>query len=323
MKKTQNIIKLLYTIILTSLTICSFGQNFCSKCDKLTNENKKASLDFSLTKVECYITYNCYEKWMKILDSLIKLYPDSGKLLLSKCWYINRENPIDTSISCDYLRQCIKLNYMTGYSNYLIGMIYYNYYLNYESNKTIIQFPLNNKLSMLNEAEDYFLQAVRLDKKIVPGYYEQIYNIRKKKAELLGDSVSSFMYTNKFDTLLIIGEIRDCGEFGGHYEYIKCYHSQVNIVAVFSQDKQECIGGMEPDKPSYSNYKKGEQEVSQETFKIFLNKFNELTDRYDISKGVSNAPTTFYILYNSNVYYKFDGIGRTDFFTKFRDSIFR
>lgn len=123
----------------------------------------------------------------------------------------------------------------------------------------------------------------------------------------------------KFDTLVIITLLRDCGEFGGHYEYIKCFYNKESLVGCFHQDPAECEYNLKPKNEIYNLYKKGNQLIDSTQLIQFLDYFksSEHTDM------ISNAPTEFWIIKNNIIYYRMRHFGHGDVYIAFRDKIFK
>lgn len=131
--------------------------------------------------------------------------------------------------------------------------------------------------------------------------------------------VKQLNFKSKFDTILIITLLRDCGEFGGHFEYIKCFYKKDTIFGSFHQDPPECEFNFKPEKAIFNSYKKGNQPIDSTQ----LVQYFEYFKKQEENDLMSNAPTEFWIISQNVVYYQIRHLGRGDVYIAFRDKIFR
>jgi hypothetical protein len=316
--------KIIYILISITFSLPIFGQEqYINKnydCNLLSWMKKKGEteLDLKLIKIECLIIRDQFESGMKILDSLIFANPTNGELCATKADYLSRNNRFDTTY-ISYQKQAIKLNYNLGYSIYHLGDYYYNFLMCCERDKSPLKLSKTQKLELLEFAELNFSKALLLNKKLKSNYLENLAKIKEKRAELTNIKIDELKFSNEFDTLLIISELMDCGEFGGHLEYIKCYHSKGNIVAIFSQDEPFCQNE-KPARPPDTSYKTGEQKIDSKILKSYIEHFKKIIKNPDV---VTNAPTTFWIIQNSNIYFQRDWTGNSKEYETLRDKTFK
>lgn len=256
---------------------------------------------------------------MKILDSLIKSNLDNGKLYAYKASYFSQNNVFDT-VYFAFQKEAIRLNYFLGSSLYNLACDYYNYIISCESEKSILHLSKDKKIELLNSAEINCLKAIPIDKSGKNRCLELLVMIKNKKAAITNTKIEPLKFTNKFDTLLIISQLMDCGEFGGHLEYIKCYHVKDNIVSVFYQDQPFCQGMEKSDKPLYNLYKKEQQNIDSTELKSYINHFNSIEEHPDMT---TNAMTSFWIFMDTNLYFQRDWTGNSKEYELLRDKIFK
>jgi hypothetical protein len=314
----------LFILLICSLQI--IGQNLDIDknydCNLLNNRylyiENPTKIDSILLKIECLVIRGQFDNGMNMLDSLLKQNPDNGNLYYLKGHYYSDKNIFDT-VYISYQKKAIELNYELHLCLYNLGNYYYNYLISCESGTSPIKLSNNQKLELLNSAEINYTKALSY-KEFKADALEAIYKTKEKRAFITNNKIPELTFTNQFDTLLIITQLRDCGEFGGHLEYIKCYHSNGNIVGIFSQDERFCDYKIKPNKPPYQLYKKGEQKASSEMLKLYVEHFKEIIPDPDIA---TNAPTAFWIIKDSNIYFQRDWTGNSKEYQKFRDTIFK
>jgi hypothetical protein len=276
-------------------------------------------LDTLLIEVECLVIRDRFSVGMKMLDSLIKDNPENGKLYYCKAFYYRDNNIYDTTYF-SLLRKSIELNYQIGSSLGSFANFCFNFIVACEKPKSPIILSSLKKIEFLNISEGYCIKAIPLENRGKDSYLELLAMIKDKRNEISGIKTGELKFNNKFDTLTLVSQLMDCGEFGGHLEYIKFYHSNKNIVAEFSQDIPSCQNEMKPDNPPYKFYKKDPQKVDSTLIKSYIKHFVRINKRPDSS---TNAPTSFWIMQDSNIYFVRDWTGNSKQYEKLRDKIFK
>jgi hypothetical protein len=121
------------------------------------------------------------------------------------------------------------------------------------------------------------------------------------------------------DTLLIGSIIMDCGEFGGHNEYIYIYVQDSKIYAKLKREKL-CDTKSVKNNPNAKFIDIVELPLnSQNTILNYINKFNNFVPDPNI---VSNAPTDFWIKFKNENYDFHDQTGRWKEFLIIRNTLF-
>lgn len=142
--------------------------------------------------------------------------------------------------------------------------------------------------------------------------------------------VFSFKELTLYDTLIIAGYIADCGEFGGHNEYIKCFTSNNQLYCQHSSDKacdNTLYGYPSEDKGKFCSINKS---IKSDTLLLnddrekyilsYIKKFNKFRSRQDIT---SNAPTAFTIEFKGKRVVRRDECGQWKGFIDLRDTLYK
>ena len=240
-----------FILLIVYLSVYSvFGQSkdFYKNYDCYThvrNENP-ASLDYNLELIQCIARHDNYDKAMRLLDSLILIYPDSGKLYFFKAICRLEQNMYDTTCISFY-KKAIDLNYNLSLCYENMGGHYYNFLVFCEYKNSPFKLKLKEKLKLLDLAEENYLKSININKISKEYVLQDLALVKYKRDTLLGVKQKELSYPDKFDTITIITSLLDCGEFGGHLEYVKIYHSGKDIVGVLSLDSIYCSPGMQLD----------------------------------------------------------------------------
>ena len=121
------------------------------------------------------------------------------------------------------------------------------------------------------------------------------------------------------DTLIIASTIMDCGEFGGHNEYIYIYLLDSKIYAKLKRDKL-CDAESLKNNPKATFTEIVElQPNSQKTILDYINDFNVYVPEANVS---SNAQTDFWIQFKNENYDLHDQTGRWKQFLIIRNRLF-
>ncbi len=130
-----------------------------------------------------------------------------------------------------------------------------------------------------------------------------------------------FKTFNSKDTLTIFSEVRDCGEFGGHNEYITITYDK-NFVATFKSDKPCKL----PEMAVYSLDKIYKDKIDltdqlQKYIVDYIKKFKNYKDNPDVQ---CNAPSGNYLKFRKDkTYLADDDCEWKKVFESFRDSLFK
>lgn len=127
----------------------------------------------------------------------------------------------------------------------------------------------------------------------------------------------SFEKLNNNDSIILKGEIRDCGEFGGHNEFITCYKLGDRIGCKFYRGKSNCKSDLLVDQNDTTIKL---EKINPELIYSYLKKFNLFNGNL---RGESNAPTEFYVRLNSEIIFMRDEHGRWNEFNKLRDELIK
>ncbi len=133
---------------------------------------------------------------------------------------------------------------------------------------------------------------------------------------------------SKNDTLIITGEYRECGEFGGHYEHIYIAKQRNNLkcwliidpscIPVLSKIPSR-VPGLEFEKNPFADT----ISLHKKEKKLILEYFQEFGILAVTSYGYSNASTKFSIELNKTVLYsRKDLLGKWSGFTNLKEKIF-
>lgn len=277
-----------------------------------------SKIDTILLRVECYVIRDQFAYGINLLDSLIRTNPKEGKLFVLKAQYHYRHNIYDTVyFSC--LREAINLNYDLGFSLGLTANLYYNYISATESPNSTFTLSNSKKNQLLELCEKNCLKSLPIYNERKDFILELLSLTKKKKADLNGQKIEELNLVSKFDTLTIVSQLMDCGEFGGHLEYIKCYHSNNDIVAEFSQDPPYCELGHKSENAPHI-FKTGLQKISLAQLDTYVKHFNSINPN---PHRMTNAPTSFWVMKDSNIYYIRDWSGNSKEFESLRDATFK
>lgn len=127
----------------------------------------------------------------------------------------------------------------------------------------------------------------------------------------------SFEKLNINDSIILKGEIADCGEFGGHKEFIACYKLNDQVNCKFYREKPNCkIDELIGKNDTTIKLDK----INPELIYSYLKKFNSFKGNI---RDESNAPTEFYVRLNGEIIFMRDELGRWDEFNKLRDELIK
>ncbi len=121
------------------------------------------------------------------------------------------------------------------------------------------------------------------------------------------------------DTLIIGGYIEDCGEFGGHNEYIKIYKCGKNLTALFKMEHiQTCRGSVIGKDRTLKN-----KTVLSDSGIALINRYIKEFGNSFVYYYAAVYTSTFWIVYKGIDYYRKVPSNQLSGFTELRDRLFR
>jgi hypothetical protein len=283
------------------------------------------SIDTTLIDVECLIIRNQYDKGINLLDSLIKKNGDNPELYLRKAYFQADKNIFDT-LYFDNFRTALELGADTSQTLYNLGAYYFNFLVACGDSTSPLKLALSDKINLINRAEKVVERAATHDKEYLSYYYEFVSLSRAYKAELRNEDLEPFPVEEPFsveadfDTLLIMSELMDCGEFGGHIEYIKCYYDHEELKAIFWKDDPKCEIEIPKREIIENNYKRGPQSITKERLITYLSHVTSIDENPSM---MTNAPTSFWIVKDNDPFFIRDWTGNSKEYETFRDEVFK
>lgn len=145
------------------------------------------------------------------------------------------------------------------------------------------------------------------------------------------DSVKfSFDQLNDQDTLSISAFIADCGEFGGHKEFLKCYNTG-DSYCIQHYSEPACDNTLfnypPEDKGRFS--KVGEAtiskpiELNEQSKGLVINYLRDFSNLPRKTPMYTNAPTRYWVTFKEKKYYRYFGAGTWTEFIKLRDKLYK
>jgi len=136
-----------------------------------------------------------------------------------------------------------------------------------------------------------------------------------------GDSIKlNYNDFTKVDTFKIEAYIADCGEFGGHHEYIRIYQKRSHFIVTLKRDPP-CQNNLDFELGIKKSFEKAKLTRNRKKIiGIFICDFNTKIQPKDYT---SNAPTHFLIIYRKKIYYKEDQTGEWNKFTELSNELFK
>ncbi|MBK8806986.1 MAG: hypothetical protein IPO21_10205 [Bacteroidales bacterium] len=287
---------------------------------KLKHIYNPTSVDtIAIIDVECLIIRNQYEKGMRLLDSLIEKNKDNPKLYLHKAFHQVNKNSFDTTYFNNF-RIALKLGADSSSTLYNIGIYYLNFVMSCNDSLSPIKIKTSDKFNLINRAEYYVKQAAAHDKNYLADLYEFLSKTKEYKAEISNIALKPFSIDENFDTLLLMAKLMDCGEFGGHIEYIKCYYHKGELKAVFWKDNPICEIEFSKENIIENNFKNTPQTISKELLSKYVNYVININKNPSM---VTNAPTLFWIIKDNDPFFISDWTGNSNEYEVFRNNIFK
>lgn len=320
---TKGVFIILFAVYLGKIGHCQPYINENYDCDLLDwkyefmeTPNK---LDTLLIHVDCLVIRNRFNRAMAILDSLIGENPSNLTLHLSRIQHKSRRR-ICSTIYFDELNEASILAADKGKELLNLGIYYLNYISSCEDSTSSEKLLEAEKLRILDRVERIVKRAAINDKNYLGPSYEIIYEIISRRARITNKPTPTFSLKSKFDTLLLISELPDCGEFGGHMEYIKCYYSNEILVGRFWKDNPICQGEISFNNQDSLKFKTLAQPIDFKLLDQYVNHVLKIDKKPPIS---TNAPTSFWLVKDGIPHFTRDWSGNSEEYEVFRNSVFK
>lgn len=315
---------MLYAICIGQVAL---GQNHgksLSECDgfnwKYDFIENPTEVDSALILIECLVNQNNYPIAMELLDSLIAENATDASLFMVRANYRWKHDACDT-IYIEDLFKALSFGGDSSINLYNIGVHYYNYIIACDDSSGAMKPSTEDKLKLLKRAESIVKEAAAYDSSLVGFYYEFMFMTWELKTKITGVELNPISLDEKFDTLLLMAQLRDCGEFGGHMEYIKCYYSDGKLVGRFWKDPPLCIGNFTPEeKEGHEIFKNSLQTIN---FDLLNTYFQHVTTIVNPYLEATNSPTSFWVIKDDRPFFVRDWIGNSKEYEVFRNATFK
>ncbi len=147
-----------------------------------------------------------------------------------------------------------------------------------------------------------------------------------KIGDVFSQNIDSFHFSfdqlKVGDTLKIKSELRDCGEWGGHFEYIDIYYSN-GICAYLVRDLPCSIFILERKYLDTTKPFAKTIELSEEKMALVINYISDFLKYKDIPDAWCNAPSTHSIRFKSRKISIYDDECSWNEFIPLRDKLFQ
>jgi hypothetical protein len=310
--------KLIFIIIPFFIALFSYAQNDfmniedCYFFNDTININNYHNYIDSIGTLEFAYSIPA-EKYNQLVSCLLAFEPENPKLNFHKATLSESENINDTSFF-KYYRKSIESDYMIGESYYNMGVFFINNLLKRKINDSLAIFDFRKK-----EQEWYF--------NIAENYIWSSYNSGFKESVFAIGEIQNLKheYLNAFkpivnldqDTLIIITQVLDCGEFGGHIEKIELINNDDIYNAYFYSDSIYCRNEI-PRSSNVSKYNGKNVIISEDILIDFISAINSYEDK----GGLTNAPVEIAIISNDQILYKRIQNSRWPYYLEFRKRTF-
>ena len=254
------------------------------------------------------------EKMLTLVNCLIALDSSKPELYWYRAQFLFGSNIYDTSYLKAF-RKCISLGYKRSQSFYNIGAFSINYLYTRLEDNSKDSLSLQEILYLFDYAESNMWNASLSSMHNKSFAYTEIGRIQEWRRDFVYEDFPEVNYC--FDSLTIVIHIRDCGEFGGHFEHIKIIKEDNHYIASFISDSIYCMN--EPTLASDLAKYNGVRAVLPDSV---LNSFITAFVAYQESSHIiSNAPQELLIIQNKNVFYK-DILKPWPKYINFRNEVF-
>lgn len=304
MKLHLSLLLLLFTVHAKCQIVSDAEINCDYIFEELENLDSPTLKDSLSALTFCYYSNQDYLNAIEVLDSSIKLGYDDLYIYVNKATCQYYMDPLDTSYY-ETLRAYKAINpsnpdvamYLADFRFVWLGVL-----TDSCSSESCI-LTLEEEFAKCERA---IHRAIQASKANWPDGYELLYELDELGPFEHTPTTSSFQYSNEFDTTIIIIDIRDCGEFGGHHEIIECFRTEDGLNATFYRDSITC---------SYRNtniadatpFNAEAQNIDANSLESFVH-FVQNIDRDPGS--MTNAPVTYWIIQDEQMYYLIDYMPR-------------
>ncbi|MFT4850983.1 MAG: hypothetical protein ACI83B_003545 [Sediminicola sp.] len=302
------------------------GQNYIDEnydCEllnwKIELEENPTAVETALKDVECLIIRNQYQKGIKLLDSLIVQNTTNTKLYHIKTHFQVNHNIYDTTYFKN-LRLALSLGSApdTSMILYNLGVYYLNFLVACNDSNSPVTIEESQFLNLIDRAENYAKESSTYNKEYIPDYYGFKFIVKETRSNYLNIPLQPLSYNDDFDTILIMSELRDCGEFGGHIEYIKCYQKNGEIKGEFWAGPTDCK--YEAQNENNQEFKFKPQNISKVELKKYINHVLSIEKN---PSSWTNAPTSFWVIIDGEPFFILDWSGNSVEYEKFRNMFFK
>lgn len=260
--------------------------------------------DTLLALSHCHYVNSDFLSALSVLDSSISLGYHDLNIYLGKAVCQLLINPLDTS----YL-ETLRAYEAINPSNPDVAMYLADFRIDW---LTVLTDSCSSDSCMMSLKEEFakcereIHQAIQASKANWPEGYELLYELDELGPFEHAITTSSFQYSNEFDTTIIIIDIRDCGEFGGHHEIIECFRTEDGLNATFYRDSITC-SYRHTNNADATPFNAEAQNIDSNSLESFVH-FVLNIDRAPGS--MTNAPVTYWIIQDEQMYYLIDHMPR-------------
>jgi hypothetical protein len=290
-------------------------------CNYFAEINKpKTDIDKQRLYIRCLVyDHRNLSRAIFMLDSLNGIYKNDN-LFNDKTSYLAFFKPYDTTYF-SMQRQLIDKKYSIPYSFAQMGMYYMNYVAICSTDSSKTKLTTETKIRLLELSSYFFSKSLSGQSSVKEFSFIFLPDVLNELQSLKGVKLKKLSESKVSDSLIIIAHIPDCGEFGGHFEYIKFYKKNDSLSVQFTHDSTTCQSGFVPDKQIFTPAR--QKMLIKDN--ILSRKFFKSIDTEKEKRG-SNAPLDIYV-YLDNKFYEFsewDGKSATrDEYEAFKKDVFK
>jgi len=256
------------------------------------------------------------EEFHQLIDCLYAIDSINPKLNFYKAICSENGNINDTSFF-RYYRFCIDHGFMKGDAYYNMGCFFINMLFDWKENDSLVLFDYSREeqKKFFNLAEEYYWRSYK------SGLKEAVFGIGD-----IQDLKSDYLKVPKpeinlnQDSIIILTKIRDCGEFGGHFETIYLTNKDDAYNAHFLSDSVYCFIETKTIIPSLNSKYNGVNELISKG--LLLNLINDINSYSNDYGALTNAPVQIAIISNEQVLYQRIQNSRWSKYLEFRQKAF-